>query len=96
MFDAYGDNVNELEELYTNASSYAENFGYNTSVEWKDLTGEIEDIIEELSADLNDPQIEKLEQLQTLYIKRIGLEIDRMFFYAFKSGANLIMDIKTE
>jgi len=36
----WGDNVDELKELYNNAFSYAEGFGYNTSDEWKVLTDE--------------------------------------------------------
>ena len=94
--DIGGDNVGELEELYNNATSYAEDFGYNTSDEWRTLTEEIADLLVDLSSVLDDMHKEKLEQLHSLHIKQTGMEIDRMFFYAFKSGARLIMDIKSE
>lgn len=88
--------MNELQELYNNASSYTERFGYNSSIEWKDLSEKITDLIEEISSILDDKQREKLEELKSLCIKQTGLEIDRMFFFAFKCGATLIMDIKNE
>lgn len=88
--------MNELQELYNNASSYAERFGYNYSSEWKDLSEKITGLTEELSSILDDKQREKLEELKSLYIKQTGLEIDRMFFFAFKCGATLVMDIQNE
>lgn len=90
-----GDNVDELKDLYNNAFSYAEGFGYNTSNEWKDLVKQSKDLLEELSSVLDDTQREKLEQLRSIYIKQTSIEIDRMFFYAFKRGARLVMDILT-
>jgi hypothetical protein len=91
-----GDNVWELGDLYNNSSSYTERFGYNTSNEWKGLSEKIADLTEEITSILDDKQREGLEQLKSLYIKQTGLEIDRMFFYAFTSGARLIMDIQNE
>lgn len=88
--------MNGLEALYNNASSYAEDFGYNTSREWRILTQEIADLKEELSSILDNPQREKFNQLHSLYIDQMGLEIDRMFYFAFKRGANLIIDIRNE
>ena len=74
-------------------SSYAENFGNNTSNEWKALVEQSNNLLEDLSSVLDDTHKKKLEELKSLYIKQIGLETDRMFFYAFKCGANLIMDV---
>lgn len=94
--DIGGDNVGELEELYHNASSYAEGFGTNTSNEWKALVKQSKNLLEDLSSVLDDTHKRKLEKLHSLHIKQTGMEIDRMFFYAFRCGANLIMDIKSE
>ncbi|MFV0517422.1 MAG: DUF6809 family protein [Aminipila sp.] len=88
--------MNELKDLYTLSCSYAENFGYNSSKEWKAIAKQSKDLSEELSSVLDDTHKEKLEQLHSLHAKQTGLETDRMFFYAFRCGANLIMDIKSE
>lgn len=88
--------MDELKDLYRNAFSYAENFGYNTSNEWSTLIEQSKDLLEDLSSVLDDTHKKKLEELHILYTKQTGLEIDRMFFYSFRCGANLIMDIKNE
>lgn len=88
--------MDELKDLYSNAFSYAENFGYNTSKEYKALAQYIDNLIEGLSIGLEDEQIAKLKRLRELYTRQVCLETDRMFFYAYKSGARLIMDIKSE
>lgn len=88
--------MNELEELYNNASSYAEDFGPNTSYEWVELKKEIEKLHTDLSTDFSDKQREKLKQLKDLYTRQVCLETDRMFYYAFRSGARLIIDIQNE
>lgn len=88
--------MDELKDLYGKAFSYAEGFGYNTSDEWKVLTGESKGLLEELSANLDEGQIEKVEYLKSIYLKQTSIEIDRMFLYAFRCGARLIMDIKSE
>lgn len=86
--------MDELQDLYTRSFSYAENFENNTSNEWKTLVEQSKDLSEELSSVLDDTQQKKLKQLHSLHTKQIGLEMDRMFFYAFRCGANLIIDIK--
>ncbi|NYB73767.1 hypothetical protein HZF24_06385 [Sedimentibacter hydroxybenzoicus DSM 7310] len=88
--------MNELEELYNNAASYAEDFGFNISPEWKDLSEKIADLTKDLSSILDDKQREKLKLLADLYTRQTCLETDRMFFYAFTSGARLIMDIQNK
>jgi len=45
-----------------------------------------------LPANLDEGQIEKLEYLKSLYLKQTSIEIDRIFFYAFKRGAMLLFD----
>lgn len=96
QFEIGGDNVNELEQLYNNAASYAEDFGFNISPEWKDLSEKIAGLTEEISSLLDDKQREKLKLLIDLYTRQVCLETDRMFFYAFTSGARLIMDIQNK
>lgn len=88
--------MDELKDLYNGFTSYSEDFGYNTSQEWKDLAQEVADLLDDLSSGLDDGQKEKLEQLKELYLKQNCLETDRMFFYAFRHGAILIMDIQNE
>lgn len=88
--------MDELKDLYTISFSYAENFGYNSSKEWNALVEQSKDLLEDLSSVLDDKHKKKLEELHSLHINQRGMEIDRMFFYAFKREANLIMDIKSE
>ena len=88
--------MDELKDLYALSLSYAEDFGYNSSNEWNTLLEQSKDLLEDLSSVLDDTHKKKLEDLHSLHTKQIGLETDRMFFYAFRCGANLIMDIKND
>jgi len=65
-------------------------------ITWNALTEQSKHLLGDLSSVLDDTHKKKLEELQSLHTKQIGLEMDRMFFYAFRCGANLIMDIKNE
>lgn len=79
--------MNELEELYYNAGSYAERLGYNTSAEWTELLSQREKLLQALSAAMDNTQKKNLQQLHDLYIEQTKIEMDRMFFFAFASGA---------
>ncbi len=88
--------MGEIKDLYNNAASYAEGFGYPNNPEWHRLTLELMEATEELSKELNDKQKPRLEEIKELYLQSYGLELDRMFVYGFKCGARLIMDVSTE
>lgn len=91
-----GDNMGEIKDLYNNAVSYAEGFGYPHYTEWSKVRTQLGQALEELSQDLTDEQKKKLKEIEELHIQSGSLELERMFLYGFKCGARLIMDIKSE
>lgn len=88
--------MGEIKDLYNNALSYSEGFGYPHYGEWAKIRLELQGVIAELSEGLNDRQKQKLQEIEQLYIQSSSLELERMFIYGFKCGARLIMDVSTE
>lgn len=85
-----------IKDLYNNALSYAEGFGYPHYPEWARLRTELGQVIGELSEDLTDKQKKKLQEIEQLHIQFGSLELERMFIYGFKCGARLIVDVSAE
>lgn len=82
-----------IEDLYSNPTSFEEEFGYPYNNEQRIMGEDCEDLRLRLCSFLTDEQKEILEDILDLKVQISAYELERMFAYGFRLGAKLIMDI---
>ncbi|SHJ96978.1 hypothetical protein SAMN02745248_01456 [Hathewaya proteolytica DSM 3090] len=85
-----------IEDLFNNATSFTEGFGYPSDREWRMLNEESEELILRLDNLLNNEEKLLFKNILEIRLRMSGLELDRMFVYGFRMGARLIADIYNE
>lgn len=85
-----------IEDLFNNATSFAEGFGYSSDREWRMLNEESEELILRLDNLLNNEEKLLFKNILEIRLRMSGLELDRMFVYGFRMGARLVADIYNE
>ena len=85
-----------IEDLFNEATSFAESFGYPYSKEQHLLGEKSEELMLRLNKILNDEENKLFEDILELKLKVSGLELDRMFVYGFRMGARLTIDVFKE
>ena len=85
-----------IEDLFNNATSFAEGFGYFSDREWRMLNEESEELILRLDNLLNNEEKLLFKNILEIRLRMSGLELDRMFVYGFRMGARLVADIYNE
>lgn len=89
-----GDSVGMIEDLYSNPTSFEEEFGYPYNNEQRIMGEDCEELRLRLYKLLTDEQKELLDDIFDLKVQMSSYELERMFVYGFKLGAKLIMDIQ--
>lgn len=85
-----------IEDLFNNATSFTEGFGYFSDREWRMLNEESEELILRLDNLLNNEEKLLFKNILEIRLRMSGLELDRMFVYGFRMGARLVADIYNE
>lgn len=83
-----------IEDLYSNPTSFEEEFGYPYNNEQRIMGEDCEELRLRLYKLLTDEQKELLDDIFDLKVQMSSYELERMFVYGFKLGAKLIMDIQ--
>lgn len=59
-----------------------------------EITNEFDEIFDELNKYLPDSKNDLLSKIDEIFMKMVAFDSKRSYFYGFKDGANLIIDIK--
>ncbi|GEM_PF-2572436 len=85
-----------IEDLFDNATSFAEGFGNPCDREWHIMDEKSEELFLRLDNRLNDEEKLLFKNILEIRLRMSGLELDRMFVYGFRMGAWLVADIYNE